>query len=246
MMAGEERVAIEQSGLTEKQQAKWKEICERLHISDPEVTYQSIEKMESLAKNLFASLPERALVIFTTTNYPRTKFTAEYILESLENLIRENGKKQIYTDVVGESTTDMGMRTVGTSDLPKETPGMLPLMRQIARQDQADDEGLGQYFSSAGGGKSHAKEMEIFFNTVNRDLAGENSTLKKRAEELRAEVEQLNQVVQAGGELHVFFFGVGHMSSLVALDVAFNGRSQYQRVEELPAPLSLLEVKEKI
>ncbi|MFH1089844.1 MAG: hypothetical protein V1716_05485 [Candidatus Uhrbacteria bacterium] len=203
MGVGEERSAIEVSGLTSDQQARWKNICERLHVEDPEVTYQSVEKMESLAKEIFSSLPDRALVVFSTTNYPRTRFTAEYVLETLEDLAREDNKKHIYTEVIGESTTDTGVRTVGTSGLAKEAPGMLPLMQQIARQDQADDDGVAQYLSSTGGGKGHAKEMELFFAAVNQDLASENSLLKKRAGELRAEVEQLKEDVQTNDELRL-------------------------------------------
>jgi len=243
MGVDEARPAIEVSRLTGEQQTRWKQICERLHVEDPEVTYQSVEKIESLARDIFLSLPERALVVFSTTNYPRTRFTAEYVLETLEDLVREDGKKHIYTEVIGESMTDTGVRTVGTSGLAKEAPGMLQLMQQIARQDQADDDGMTQYFSSTGGGKGHTKELELFFAAVNQDLASENSLIKKRAEELRNEVEQLKKDVQTNKELPIFFFGVGHMSSLVALDVAFNGRTAYERVEEIPTPLSLLAAK---
>ncbi|TAK03887.1 hypothetical protein EPO34_01885 [Patescibacteria group bacterium] len=246
MKAGEERSTVEASGLTGKQQARWKEICERLHISDPEVTYRSLEKMETLAQDIFSSLPERALVIFSTTNYPRTRFTAEYILESLEDHIRESGTKQIYTDTIGESTTDMGIRTTGTSDMPKEAPGMLQLMQRIAQQDQEDDKELSQYISSAGGGKGHAREMELFFTAVNQDLAREDSILKKRAAQLREEVLKLKEVVHANEGLPIFFYGVGHMSSLVALDVALNGRTHYDREDEIPAPLSLVEANMRV
>lgn len=243
LKSGQERGPIGESNLNAEQQRRWEETCAKLNIVDPEVTYESALKMEALAADIYESLPERALVVFTSTNYPRTRFTAEYILETIENIAQARKDKKIYTETIGESNIVDNARTVGTSTVAKEAPGMIERMKAIMAQDASDDNRLTDYFSHSGGGKGHAQETEIFFRAVNADLASDDSVIQKRAAELRNELQSIKDSVQTKHDLPIFIYGVGHMSSLIALDVAFSGRTSYEAVEEMPTPLSLREVQ---
>ena len=52
---------------------------------------------------------------------------------------------------------------------------------------------------------------------------------------------------QPSGDRPVYVYGIGHHGSLIALDVAYNGRDKYDSVDEIPKPLSLWKVNlEKI
>ena len=242
---GETRKPVEHSGLSAEQQRKWSAICDRLGIEDPEITYESVRGIERLAAEIYGQLPERALVVFTTTDYPRTRFTAEYLLDELEELIAARQEKKIYTEVIGESSEKGGRRSVGVTDIPKETPGMIERMRAIVAEEADEDAQLGDYLASQGGGKSHARETELFFMAVNRDLGSEDSIIRKRAEELKERVDRLEREGVRAGDLPVYCFGVGHMSGLIAMDVAFNGRNHYGTLDEMPRPLALWKAKDQ-
>lgn len=244
LKSGEERRPLELSGLSKEQKVKWADVCDRLKIEDPEITYESVYKIEELAKEIYEKLPEKALVVFTTTNYPRTKFTAEYLLDELENIISTKEDKKIYTEVIGESSIENKKRTVGVSDFSKEAPGVLEKMKIIAEENSIDDAEMWEYLSNVGGGKTHPKELELFFETVNQDLQSNDSIIKKRAEELKSQAEELKNMVQTN-DLPVYFFGIGHMSGLISLDVAFNGREKYDNLDEMPKPLSLWEANKQ-
>lgn len=244
LKAGETRAPLEESGLTDDQKRKWTDICSRLGIEDPQITYENLDKIEAMASKVYEQLPQRALVIFTSSDTPRTRFTAEYLLGELEAIVQEKNKKKIYTEVIGDSGVKGNIRSVGTTTIPREAEGILEKFKVMSAQDNLDEENLKEYFEAPHGGKTHPKEMELLFKVVNSDLQSGDSSLKKRADDLREQLKQVSEQVQSN-ELPIFFFGVGHMSTLISLDVAFNDRKSYEGVEEMPHPLALWEVENK-
>jgi hypothetical protein len=234
--SGEERVSLEDSGLTSDQQDKWRESVTALDLDNPEITYDSLPKIERMAEDIYESLPEKALVIFTSTQYPRTKITADLLSTELVNRTQK-GVKDIRVAFLWEPNANTGDPD-SLSSVAKETPGLLEMFKEIQQQDYVDEVGFKEYFDDPSTGKTHQKELEIFYETVKRDLASESSFIRQRADQLKEQLVKIS-VKFADHDVPVYFFGVGHMSSLIALDVAFNGRDKYDNVDEMPTPLSL-------
>ena len=119
---------------------------------------------------------------------------------------------------------------------------MTELIKTFAEQDKADDEALKLYLEQATphdlGSRTYRDEDALIFKSSNADLASENSIMRKRGELMK---EQLSTVMQEFKEhpVPVYFYGVGHHGSLIALDAAFNGRTHYDSVEDMPKPLEL-------
>src|SRR5262245_61183317 len=92
---GSENLHLEKSGLSLEQQEKWKAAQESLgEGSDTEITYETLPKIEKMAEEIYDKLPEKALLLFTATDTPRTKMTANLL--SMEMIrLTEKGEKDI-------------------------------------------------------------------------------------------------------------------------------------------------------
>jgi hypothetical protein len=123
---------------------------------------------------------------------------------------------------------------------------MAEIIRKFAEQEKAEDAALKKYLEESApgdvGNKAYWNEDELIFKTANIDLASENSVIRKRAETLKEQVAKVTEQLKDHAT-PVYFYGVGHHHSLIALDVAFNGRSHYDSVDELPKPLALWKIK---
>jgi len=233
--AGEERVPLEESGLSGEQQRDWKESVERLGLENPELSYRAVPKIEKLGQEIFESLPEGALVIFGSTNTPRTKLTADLLSKKIMELsVREN--KNITVAFIWEPEEIKG-QPGSLSSIPMYPPEISDAIKKIQEQDEIDDKIIKDYLEKDGG-FAHPKEEEWVMKAVNDDLAGEDSFMRRRADLLKSQYEKLKEAF--GNENRaIFFYGLGHHSSLLALDVCFNGRKKYDSVAEMPQPLSL-------
>jgi len=240
---GCERSSIEEVNIPPKQKRKWAEICQRLEIDDPEITYESLTELEEMAKDIYEQLPYKALVLFTSSGYNRTKFAAEYLSSELEEIISK-GEKKIYTDVIGEYKIKEGKKTVGVSNLPAEAPGMQKVMGELMKEENKIDRKLNDYLAEAKGKFTHPRELEIFLHAVNEDLSRPDSVLRERALELELQLAQLKSDIETK-DMPVFIFGFGHMSSIVALDI-INGKEKYESENEIAKPLELRRLKNKL
>ncbi len=241
MQAGEERVPIEESGLTPEQQEKWKEAVRAHKLTDPEITYSSLVKIEALAKDICSELPEKALLVFNSTNTPRTKLTADFLSTSVAEEANRQ-RKDIATAFIWEPSQiskEEGSLTRTSESIG--TPLMLKLMKEV---EETDDKNLENYLGAGKGAFAHPKEDELVMKAANKDLASENSFFKKRAPILRAQVERIKETF-SDKETPLYFYGVGHHGSLIALDVAYNGREKYDSVDEMPQPLTVWKVNLK-
>jgi len=233
---GEDRKALEDSGLTEEQQEKWKEAVGALKLEDPELAYEALPKIEQLSREVYDSLPGDALLLFLSTDTPRTKLTANLLSSELFRLEQQNGKN-IAVACLWEpenNNNQDGLRDVSTGDITDR-------MKRILIQDSQDEQALKEYFDS-GGNKTFAMEDELVMKAINEELVSDNSAIKKRAQLLKAQYERLSEKFK-DEKRPLFFYCVSHHSGLVALDVAFNGREKYNSADEIPKPLSLWKAK---
>jgi hypothetical protein len=122
---------------------------------------------------------------------------------------------------------------------------MAEIIRKFVEQEKAEDEELKRYLEQSApqdvGTRSYWNEDELIFETANIDLASEHSVIRNRAEALKKQVATVMEQFE-DHPVPVYFYGVGHHHSLIALDVAFNGREHYDSVNDLPKPLDLWKV----
>ena len=234
--AGVERVPLSESGLTAEQQALWQEAAERLGSDiDPELAYESLPAIAKMAKELYERLPKKAVVVFSSTDRPRTLMTANLLSADLLALIQQSEEKQISVEFLLEPKWDQNREGIA-----HPAHGIDERWLTTARALEGDT--LVDEYIEHGGARSHERELEVFFRIIQNDLQRSDSLIRQRAEELRLQVEDLYKKFADEGT-SVFFYGVGHISSLVALDVAFNGRKKYESVDDMPKPLELWKVK---
>jgi len=244
----EERRPLEDSGLSAQQQETWREAVERLHLGDdPEITYETLPAIEKVAADTYERLPEKATVIFTSTKYPRARITADFFSTELTKLAMNNKEgKDISVAYLWESpeeaSKDSSMTNV--SDVSGEYSQLWDLMKEVGAAEYADDADLDAYFhASTDGKRAHPKENEILMKAVNLDLSRPDSVFKKRAVSLK---EQLKSIHTAFTESEpVYFIGVGHHTNLISLDVALNGRTHYDSVDQIPVPLEMWKADRK-
>lgn len=241
MKGGEERPPLEESGLTLLQQEKWKQAVESLGLDNPEITYDSLPKIEALAKDICSELPEKALLIFNSTNTPRTKLTADFLAVSVMEESRKQGKT-ISTAFIWEPSPLA--QKEGSLTRTSEGIGTAAILKLMAEVESIEDKNLEAYLTTAKGGTAHPKEDELMMQAANKDLASADSLFKKRAPVLRDQVARIREL-KLNGDGPVYFYGVGHHASLIALDVAFNNREKYSLVEEMPQPLNIWKVDTK-
>jgi hypothetical protein len=128
------------------------------------------------------------------------------------------------------------------SNLPNENKEAVELFREFQKNvDLEKDPALEDYFTHPTGGKNHPKGQEMLYEIANKDLASENSVFKKAAEQMKKQMELFKEKYKDGAR-PVYFFGVGHNTTFVALDVAVNGRTHYDSVDEIVEPLTLWRV----
>ncbi|MDD5489098.1 MAG: hypothetical protein PHP25_00245 [Candidatus Moranbacteria bacterium] len=240
---GEIRKPLEESGLSKEQQRKWSEAVEALKLVDPELSHETVPGIEKLARHIYDGLPKHALVIFVSTDTPRTKLTADLL--SMEILEIENSggnKKDVAVAFIWEPE-EIKKQPNSLSNIPIWPPEIMKTMREIIMQDARDDEVMEAYLKSDGNFEI-PNENGIMFRAINNDLSNEESSLKRRAEELMIQYEKLKNTF-VNEKRPIFFYGLGHHSSLVALDIAFNGREEYISVDEIPNPLDLWHAKKQ-
>lgn len=234
---GEVRKPLEESGLSPEQQTKWAEAQERLNLADPEITYSALPKIEKMARDIYTDLPENALVVFTSTMVPRARFTADLISTELSALAFKD-HKNIGVAFVWEPKEE-AIKSDSLTNIPLYPPEIGEAMANKIREvDAAADGSLMDYLRTDNASRTHPMEDELTFQVMNEDLARPDSFMKRRAELLKEQVTKLEQTF-GDEDRPVFFYGVGHHSSLVALDVAFHGTTHYASAEEMPKPLSL-------
>ncbi len=234
LKVGEKRKPLEESELSSEQRAKWQEAMEDLKLEDPELAYEALPRIEQLAREIFSDLPKHAMLIFVSSEYSRTKMTSYLLSKELMALSNSDAQKDIMVSTLYEPAEEVQKPDSLKSNLAGD---IMPLMEAIRQRDYQDDEMLRKYFEE-GGDKSVQMEDELVMKTVNEDLAGEDSHIRKRAVLFREQYEKLKHDFR-NIERPVFFYGVTHHSALVALDVGFNGRERYESADEIPKPLSL-------
>jgi hypothetical protein len=235
--AGEERPPLEESGLTQEQQEKWKAAAEVVG-EDPEITYENVPIIEEMAKDIYEKLPDQALLLFASTDYARTRMTSALLSQELGRLAAEHPEKRIATGSVWEPK-EVRDEDESVSNLAGEAPEFAQMWRDFKNSPEAQaDESLKDYFAHAGGGKTHPKELEIIFKLVQKDLESPNSVFRKRGEQMKGQIEAFKEKYKDINML-TFFFGIGHVTTLIALDVALNGRQSYSSPDEMPKPLTL-------
>lgn len=238
---GELRKSLGESELTEEQQRKWQEAVESLKLDNPELSYEALPGIERLGKKIYESLPEHALVIFVSTDTPRTKLTADLLSNEIIELSKaEGGKKDIAVAFLWEPE-EVKKQPDSLSNIPMWPPEIMEILEEIIAQDSADDETMEAYLKSDGNFEVPG-ENELTFKMVNRDLRSHDSCLRRRADALKKQYDLLLDTFKDENR-PIFFYGVGHHSSLVALDIAFNGRRKYDSVDEIPNPLDLWKAK---
>lgn len=235
---GESRKSLEKSGLSPEQQEKWKEAAARLRLKDPEISYAALPKIERMAQRMYDELPQEALVVFATTQLPRARMTADLLANELSRLTQQHGKK-IHTAFIWEPPKD-AQNPESVSHVSMFSQEFNDRFARYVAMNAHDDETLADYLDSGDspGGRFHPKEDELVLGISNEDLASGDSVLRRRAELLKKQFSKIEKTFQ-DSDAPVYFFAVGHHSSLIALDVAFNGRERYESVDEIPEPLSL-------
>lgn len=233
----QKRLPLDETEFSETQKKTWKNAQKCLEGQDPEIRYDSLLEIEKIADGIFVTLPDDSVLLFSNTNAPRAKMTSALLRLELAKRISESGKNIQIAFLWEEDDKDL----IPLRDIAKEAAGIVVKMQKIMQRDGDD---MGSYFSYDFGGRTHDKEMFYLFKTVNEDLASEDSIIRNRAKELKLQVEELKRICRDKFQnKKVFFYGVGHLSGQVALDVAFNGRENYSDVAELPTPLSIWAAK---
>jgi hypothetical protein len=240
--AGTERSSLEESGLTPEQQEKWKEALSVLNEGvDPEITYENIPLIEDMASDIFSKLPEKALLLFTSTDYPRTRMTSALLSQELIRISQSQAEKDIAVASIWEPKETREQED-SVSNLPNENREAVALFREFQKSlDLEKDPALQEYFNHPTGGKNHSKGQEMLFEIANKDLASENSVFRKAAEQMKGQIESFKEKYK-DADRPIYFFGVGHNTTFVALDVAVNGRDHYDSVDEIVEPLTLWKV----
>ena len=240
----EERKPLEKSGLNEEQQKKWRVALEALHLEEPEIAYGALPKIEKIAREMYDQLPDEAMVMFAPTQLPRTRMTAELLANEIMAL-NESGTKKISTSFIWEPP-DVAKGQDSLSNIAMYPLEMARVIREFAQQDKADDAILKKYLEDSNpqdlGSRSYRDEDELIFKTANIDLASEHSILRERANVVKEMVLKIMEEFK-DSPVPLYFYGVGHHQSLIALDIAFNGRSHYDSIDDMPEPLSLWKVK---
>jgi len=199
------------------------------------LAYDALLEIEKLAQEIYESLPDKALIEFISSDFPRTKLTTDLLANTLIELAAD-GKKDISVAYFWEPAEVAVKKDSLTSELGKD---MMHLIEKIRERDHKDDVMINEYFAE-GGNKAIPLEDELTMKAVNEDLANENSYFRNRADLFKGQIKELMKAHQ-DTEKPVYFFGVTHHSALIALDVAYNGRKRYDSVDEIPKPLSLWE-----
>ncbi len=234
---GENRKPLEESGLTPEQQKIWKEAQEHLGLHDPEIAYEALPKIEAMAREMYSSLPDNALVMFNSTPVPRARMTVDLLATALTRLSMSDNRN-ISTAFIWEPQAE-AEKTDSVSNIPMYPPEIVDAMeKKIAEMDTQDDDSLRAYLQSGNAAVTHPLEDEITLQIMNDDLSRPDSFMKRRAALLKEQITKLEGTFKTEGR-PVFFYGVGHHSSLIAMDVAFNDRTKYNSVDEMPKPLSL-------
>jgi len=245
---GKDTGSLEESSLTPLQQEKWKEAVIRLGIEgNAQIKYENLPIIEEMAKEMFEKLPPKATIIFSSTNYPRTRLTADLLSSELMKLINEYKTKEISVAYMWESPGDADKEESRTNigNMKNEMATNQRLMREVQKTDYPEDLELEEYLKH-GGNKTFKNEDEVLRRAVNIDLGKEDSQYRKRVETFR---ESLKNIEKSFDDIDgpVYFYMVGHHPNLITFDVALNGREHYNTSDEIPKPLTLWEVdKEKI
>jgi hypothetical protein len=242
--AGTERLSIEQSGLTPEQQEKWKEALSVLgNDVDPEITYENVPLIEKMALDIFNKLPDRALLLFTSTDYPRTRMTSALLSGELIKISNDYPEKDIAIASIWEPK-EIRQQEDSISNIPNENREAVALFKEFQKTlDLEKNPALQDYFNHPTGGKNHSKGQEMLFEIANKDLASKDSVFRKAAEQMKKQLESFKEKYK-DMDRPVYFFGVGHNTTFVALDVAVNGRGHYDSVDEIVEPLTLWKVTE--
>ncbi len=240
--AGTERLPIEQSELSPEQQKKWNEALSVLGENiDPEITYENIPLIEEIALDIFNKLPNEALLLFTSTNYPRTRMTSALLSGELIRISNDHPEKNIAIASIWEPK-EIREQEDSISNLPNENKEAVSLFKEYQKNIELEsDPTLKEYFNHSTGGKNHPKGQEMLFEIANKDLASENSVFKKAAEQMKEQIESFKEKYQ-NIDRPIYFFGVGHNTTFIAIDVAINGRDHYDSVDEIVEPLTLRKV----
>lgn len=244
MGAGTERLPLEQSELTLDQQEKWKEASAVLGDDiDPEITYENVPLIEKMALDIFEKLPEKALLLFTSTNYIRTRMTSALLSGEIIRLSNAHPEKDIAVASVFEPK-EIREQEDSLSNLPSENRDIVKVFREFLKNANSEgDPKLKDFLSHPTGGKDHPRAKEMLLEVVNKDLVSENSLFKKAAERIKVQIESFKE--QYGNiDRPIYFFGVGHDTTFIALDVALNGTNHYDSVYELVEPLTLRKLTE--
>lgn len=241
----EERAPLEESGLSPEDQGVWREAVERLPPgTNPELRYENLPMIKEMAREMLESLPKKGTVVFSSTTSPRAHLTAEFLSRYLIQERDERGEKGFGVSFLLKPIEGAVQKESHTNilNIDSMVPTIMERMECIGKQEEfKDDETLSEYFSHEGGRTAHPMEDELLRRVVNGDLASKDSIYRTRATLLKQQLRDLEEVF-SNNDGPVFFYGVGHHSNLVALDVAINNRQHYESVDEIPKPLDLWRV----
>lgn len=230
---------LEQSGLTFSQQQKWKLAVERLKGDEPEIRYDTIPLIEEKARELFAELPENSLVLFTSSQYPRARILADLMSTTLIELNEARPEKDLSIAFLWEpkemASKDESIYNIARID--EVASSITSRMKKIQERDYSKDSSLLEYFSESCN-RAHPFENQIVFTAVNEDLSQPDSVLRAQGKLLKKQIQHV-QTMYADFERPIFLLVAGHHSNLIALDTAYNNRTAYASVEQIPAPLAL-------
>lgn len=237
---GQETGDIESSELSSEERVIWQEAVTRLGIEDsPELTFENIHLIDEVAKGVYEKLPSKATVIFTSTMYPRARLTADLMASSLTRLARENNDKEVGVAFLWESKENAQKEDSMTNimDVSREYVQMWELMQRAAAQKNLGSDSLEAYFKQNDGNKTHPDENELVKDAVNLDLASDHSIYRDRIQRFRKQLRSLEEGLTS--DVPVYFFGVGHHSNLITLDLALNHKDHYDSADEIPEPLAI-------
>jgi hypothetical protein len=208
---------------------------------DPEITYENVPFIEEMALDIFNKLPDRALLLFTSTNYPRTRMTSALLSGELIRVSNDHPEKDIAVASIWEPK-EIREQEDSISNLPNENREAVALLREFQKTlDLEKNPALQDYFNHPTGGKNHPEAQKMLFEFANKDLASKHSVFRKGAEQMKKQLEALKEKYK-DADRPVYFFGVGHNTTFVALDVAVNGREHYDSVDEIVEPLTLRKI----
>ena len=237
----EKEINLEDSRLTEEQKIKWKKAMNDLDFEKVELSYEALPAIEEKAKEIFEALPEKSLLVFLSTDYPRNKMTAELLMNELMDLAQKTAKDIRVSSFLETPEEKQNPESFGSN----LRGNMMPLIEEELREKDSQDEELIEKYFIHGGNLTIPGEDELVKTVANKDLArGENSYLRKRGKLFRKQYEELKKDF-SNEKIPVFFFGVTHHSAIIALDAEFNDRNEYKTADEIPKPLSLWRAQDK-